>query len=147
MSKLGARYPEDLDAVTLYAESAMNLNPWHLWTADGKPAEGTEEIVRVLESVLKRDPNHLGANHYYIHAVEASPHPERALASAARLEKLAPTARHLVHMPAHIYSRLGDYDAAARVNDNAVAIAKKPPSSPTALGMQWQMLDLHNLHF
>ncbi len=67
MSKLAARYPDDLDAVTLYAESAMNLNPWHLWTADGKPAEGTEEIVRVLESVLKRDPNHLGANHYRPH--------------------------------------------------------------------------------
>src|SRR5713101_7489659 len=84
MSKLAAHYPDDLDAVTLYAESAMNLNPWRLWTTDGKPAEGTEEMVRVLESVLKRDPNHLGANHYYIHAVEASPHPERALASAAR---------------------------------------------------------------
>ncbi len=92
MSKLAARYPDDLDAVTLYAESAMNLNPWKLWTADGKPAEGTEEIVATLESVLKRDPNHLGANHYYIHAVEASPHPERALPSAARLEKLAPAA-------------------------------------------------------
>jgi tetratricopeptide (TPR) repeat protein len=102
MSKLAARYPDDLDAATLYAESAMNLNPWHLWTADGKPAEGTEEIVWVLESVLKRDPNHLGANHYYIHAVEASPHPERALPSAARLEKLAPAAGHLVHLPAHI---------------------------------------------
>jgi len=108
MSKLVARYPDDLDAVTLYAESAMNLRPWQLWTADGKPAEGTEEIVATLESVLKRDPNHLGANHYYIHAVEASQHPERALPSAARLEKLAPAAGHLVHMPAHIYARVGD---------------------------------------
>ena len=71
------------DAATLYAESAMNLNPWKLWTPDGKPAEGTEEIVATLESVLKRDPNHIGANHYYIHAVEASLHPERALPSAA----------------------------------------------------------------
>src|SRR6266568_7228750 len=83
MGKLAARYPDDLDAATLYAESAMNLNPWRLWSADGKPAEGTEEIVATLESVLKRDPNHLGANHYYIHAVEASPHPERGLPSAA----------------------------------------------------------------
>src|ERR1700731_4648377 len=92
MGKLAARYPDDLDAVTLYAESAMNLNPWKLWTAEGKPGENTEEIVSVLESVLKRDPNHLGANHYYIHRVEAAPHPERALPSAARLEKLASAA-------------------------------------------------------
>src|SRR5437763_4655090 len=106
MGKLAARYPDDLDAVTLYAESAMNLNPWKLWTADGKPAEGTDEIVATLESVLKRDPNHLGANHYYIHAVEASLHPERALPSAARLEKLAPAEGHLAHMPSHIYARV-----------------------------------------
>src|ERR1700731_3248064 len=75
MRKLAARYPDDLDGATLFAESMMNLNPWKLWTADGKAAEGTDEIVSVLESVLKRDPNHLGANHYYIHAVEASTHP------------------------------------------------------------------------
>src|SRR5258708_20805884 len=130
MSKLGARYPEDLDAVTLYAESAMNLNPWHLWTTDGKSAEGTEEIVRVLESVLRRDPNHLGANHLYIHAVEASPYPERGLASAARLGKLAPAADHLVHMPSHIHSRVGDYAAAAKVNRDAVPIAKAPAGPP-----------------
>ncbi|HEV2045414.1 MAG TPA: hypothetical protein VGQ95_02335, partial [Chthoniobacterales bacterium] len=99
MLKLIQRYPDDLDATTLYAESSMNLNPWHLWTADGKPAEGTEEIVATLESVLKRDPNHLGANHYYIHAVEASPHAERALPCAERLGRLAPAAGHLVHMP------------------------------------------------
>src|ERR1700730_2157321 len=96
MSKLVKNYPDDLDAATLYAESMMNLNPWKLWLHDGRANEGTEEIVAVLESVLKRDPNHLGANHYYIHAVEASPHPERALPSAARLEKLAPAAGHLV---------------------------------------------------
>src|SRR5260370_32046767 len=90
MSKLAARYPDDFDAVTLYAESAMNLNPWHLWTTDGKPAEGTEVIVRVLESVLKRDPNHLGADYYYIHAVDDSQHPHRALPDASRLEKFVP---------------------------------------------------------
>jgi tetratricopeptide (TPR) repeat protein len=98
MGKLAARYPDDLDAATLYAESAMNLHPWHLWMPGGKPNAGTEEIVLVLESVLKRNPDHLGANHYYIHAVEASLQPERALASAHRLEKLAPAAGHLVHM-------------------------------------------------
>jgi tetratricopeptide (TPR) repeat protein len=116
MRELSRRYPDDLDAATLYAESMMDLHPWKLWTLDGRPAEGTEEIVAVLESVLRRDPNHVGANHYYIHAVEASPHPEWALASARRLENLAPAAGHLVHMPAHTYFRVGDYAASARSN-------------------------------
>lgn len=83
MAKLVQQFPDDLDAATLYAESMMNLHPWQLWLKDGKPNENTEEIVAVLESVLQRDPNHIGANHYYIHAVEASPHPERAVARAA----------------------------------------------------------------
>jgi hypothetical protein len=78
MSELVQRYPDDLDAATLYAESMMNLRPWKLWSPSGEPAPGTTEIVAVLESVLKRDPRHSGANHYYIHAVEASPNPERA---------------------------------------------------------------------
>jgi len=99
MGELSRIYPADLDAATLYAESMMDLRPWKLWSADGKPAEGTEEIVAVLESVLKRNPNHPGAIHYYIHAVEASPHPERALAYAPRLPQLMPMAGHLVHMP------------------------------------------------
>src|SRR5437773_2944175 len=147
MSKLAARYPDDLDAVTLYAESAMNLNPWKLWTADGKPAEGTEEIVRVLESVLKHDPNHLGANHYYIHAVEASPHPERALPSAARLEKLAPAEGHLAHMPSHIYARVGDHSASARCNEVAMAADKKFLSETQEQGFYRLMYYSHNMHF
>jgi hypothetical protein len=125
MSKLVTSYPDDLDGATLYAGSMMNLHPWQLWFRDGRPNEGTEEIVAVLESVLARDPNHLGANHYYIHAMEASPHPERALASAARLEKLAPAAGHLVHMPSHIYSRVGNHIASAQVNIRAVAADQK----------------------
>src|SRR5215469_9962602 len=116
MRELSKRYPDDLDAATLFAESLMDLHPWKLWSLDGHPAEGTEELVAVLESVLRRDPNHLGANHYYIHATEASPHPERALASAKRLETLAPGAGHLLHMPAHTYMRVGDYSAAAHSN-------------------------------
>jgi hypothetical protein len=83
----------------------MNLGPWQLWNKDGTPAEGTEEIVAVLESALRRGPNHIGATHYDIHVVEASPTPERALPSAARLETLAPAAGQLAHMPAHIYIR------------------------------------------
>ena len=113
------QYPDDLDAATLYAESLMDLNPWQLWSPAGTPAAGTEEIVSVLESVLRRDPQHIGANHYYIHAVEASKTPDRALPSAKRLETLVPSAGHLVHMPAHIYMRTGDYLAA--VSSNAIA--------------------------
>src|SRR5690242_33535 len=102
MARLVQSYPDDLDAATLYAESMMDLHPWRFWFHDGRPNEGTDEIVATLESVLKRDPNHLGANRYYIHAVEGSPRPERASASAIRLATLAPSAGHLTHMPAHI---------------------------------------------
>ncbi len=147
MRKLAARYPDDLDAATLFAESMMNLNPWKLWTADGKAAEGTEEIVTTLESVLKRDPNHLGANHYYIHAVEASTHPERALPSAERLEKLAPAAGHLVHMPAHIYSRVGDHSAAAHCNELAVVADRKFLGATQEQGVYRLMYYSHNMHF
>jgi cytochrome c-type biogenesis protein CcmH/NrfG len=147
MAKLVARYPDDLDAVTLYAESMMNLNPWKLWTADGRPAEGTEEIVATLESVLKRDPNHLGANHYYIHAVEASRDPERALPSAERLAKLAPAAGHLVHMPAHIYARVGDHAASAHCNELAAAADKRFLAQTGEQGVYPMMYYSHNLHF
>jgi tetratricopeptide (TPR) repeat protein len=147
MRKLSARYPDDLDAATLFAESMMNLNPWKLWSADGKPAEGTEEIVATLESVLKRDPNHLGANHYYIHAVEASMHPERALPSAARLEKLAPAEGHLAHMPSHIYARVGDHSASARCNEAAMVADKKFLDQTHTQGFYRLMYYSHNMHF
>ena len=117
MRELSKKYPNDLDIATLYAESLMDLRPWKFWTHDGKPAEGTEEMLRVLESVLKRDPNHLGANHYYVHVTEGSPNPGRALVSAKRLETLAPKAGHLIHMPAHTYERTGNYAAAAAANE------------------------------
>src|SRR5439155_8962704 len=122
MGELSKRYPDDFDAATLYAESAMDLRPWKLYTKDGRPEEGTEEIVAVLEWVLARNPNHVGANHYYIHATEASTMPQRALPSAQRLPALAPSAGHLVHMPAHVYIRTGDYDAAIRANDQAARV-------------------------
>src|SRR5215213_10685157 len=125
MGELSKAYPDVLDGATLYAESMMNLRPWHLWTLAGKPAEDTLEIVAVLESVLRRNPNHSGANHYYIHAVEASPNPERALASAMRLGLLAPSAGHLVHMPTHIYNRTGDYAEAAQSNVGAIVVDKE----------------------
>jgi len=122
------------------------LRPWQLWSADGKPAEGTEEIVAVLESVLKRNPNHPGAIHYYIHAVEASPHPERALAYAPKLPQLMPMAGHLVHMPAHIYERVGDYQAAARSNTEAAA-ADEAYFKATGLQGFYSMYYAHNLDF
>ena len=147
MRKLAARYSDDLDAATLFAESMMNLNPWKLWTADGKAAEGTEEIVATLESVLKRDPNHLGANHYYIHAVEASTHPERALPSAERLGKLAPAAGHLVHMPSHIYARVGEHAASAHCNAAAADADKRFLQQTREQGVYRVMYYSHNLHF
>jgi tetratricopeptide (TPR) repeat protein len=148
MRELSRHYPDDLDAATLYAESLMDLHPWKLWSLDGRPTEGTEEIVSVLESVLRRDPDHIGANHYYIHAVEASPHPERSLASAKRLETLAPAAGHLLHMPAHTYMRVGDYSASAQ-STAAGASADRTylRESATFGGMYDMMYYCHNLHF
>lgn len=146
MSKLVKSYPDDLDAATLYAESMMDLHPWQHWTHDGRPNEDTEEIVAVLESVLKRDPNHLGANHYYIHAIEASPHPEWGLASATRLEKLAPAAGHLTHMPAHIQARVGDHLASAESNRKAIAADKKF-YAVQGQGVIAVMYHVHNIHF
>lgn len=147
MGDVAKRYPDDLDAATLYAESAMNLRPWQLWTTDGKPAEGTEEIVSVLESVLRRDPNHIGAIHYYIHAIEASPNPERALAYAPKLPALVPAAGHLVHMPAHIYHRTGDYDAASLSNKDAAKADEAYMKAHGGGGIYPAMYYSHNLHF
>ena len=147
MGALTKRFPDDLDAATLYAESAMDLRPWQLWTTDGKPAEGTEEIIAVLESVLKRNPNHIGAIHYYIHAVEASPHPERALPYVAKLPAQVPAAGHLVHMPAHIYERTGDYTAAAESNRAAARADETYIKSRGGQGMYPLMYYNHNLHF
>ena len=147
MGELVKRYPDDLDAATLYAESAMDLRPWQLWTAAGNPAAGTEEIVAVLESVLRRDPNHPGAIHYYIHTVEASPNPERALVYAAKLGQLMPAAGHLVHMPAHIYARTGDYAAAAQSNVDAAAADEAYIKASGVQGIYPLMYYSHNLHF
>jgi tetratricopeptide (TPR) repeat protein len=147
MRDLVRRYPDDLDAATLFADSLMNLNPWQLWTKDGRAAPGTEEIVTILESVLKRDPEHLGANHLYIHAVEASTQPERALPSAARLGRLAPAAGHLVHMPGHIYLRTGDYADSAKSNELAAEADRRYIDQTGMRGMYAAMYYSHNLHF
>ena len=122
MAGVAKQFPDDLDVQVLRAESMMDLNPWKLWGPDGKAAPGTDEIVAVLEGVLKKDPKHPGANHYYIHAVEASPHPEKAVASAERLPSLIPGVGHIVHMPAHIFQRVGRYADASAANRRAVEV-------------------------
>jgi len=147
MRQVVAEFPDDLDAATLFAESGMNLHPWGLWHHDGTPEAGTDEIVATLESVIKRDPNHLGAIHYYIHAVEASNNPERALAGANKLAALAPGAGHIVHMPAHVYIRTGDYDAAVRTNEQAAAVDRAYIKASGAQGIYPMMYYSHNLHF
>lgn len=122
MRDLSRKYIDDPDAGTLYAESLMDLHPWQLWSNDGQPGPDTLEIESTLEAVLRRWPDHAGANHLYVHAMEASPYPERALTSAKRLETLVPNAGHLVHMPAHIYIRTGDYQGAVQSNVDAVKV-------------------------
>lgn len=147
MGALAKNYPDDPDAATIYAESMMDLRPWGLWALDGTPAEGTLEIIAVLESVLARFPNHVGANHYYIHAVEASPHAAWGLESADRLNTLVPNAGHLVHMPSHIYSRVGDFPAAIKSNAAAAEADQNYITASGATGMYPAMYYSHNLHF
>jgi tetratricopeptide (TPR) repeat protein len=147
MREVARQHPDDLDAATLFAESLMVLRPWDLWTLDGEPQPGTTEIVETLEGVLARDPNHPGANHYYIHAVEASPDPGRALASAERVGRLAPAAGHLVHMPAHVYMRVGRYADAAEANRRAITADERYIARQNADGVYPQMYYPHNIHF
>jgi tetratricopeptide (TPR) repeat protein len=147
MRQVAKKFLDDLEAATLFAESGMDLHPWGLWHQDGTPEVGTEEIVSTLESVMRRDPNHLGAIHYYIHAVEASPAPERALAGANKLASLAPAAGHIVHMPAHVYIRTGDYESAVRTNEEAAAVDRAYIKASGAQGIYPMMYYSHNLHF
>jgi len=131
MTTVARTYPDDPHVATMYAESIMLLNPWRLYTLDNEPIEGTPEAVAALEGALEKYPNHIGLNHYYIHAIEASKTPEKGMKAAKALETLAPGAGHLVHMPAHIYMRIGDYESASRQNAIAVktdSIYLKEPS-------------------
>jgi tetratricopeptide (TPR) repeat protein len=122
MRQVAKRFPADPDVATLFAEAMMDLRPWDLWTASGKPQPGTQELVATLERVIRAHPDHPGANHYFIHAVEASPHPERALPSAERMKTLVPGAGHLVHMPSHVYIRTGRYAEGSEANRKAIAV-------------------------
>ena len=119
MLEFTRRYPDDLEGATLYAESLMDLSPWNYWTGEGTPRPATREILAQLERVMAVSPNHPGANHFYIHAVEAV-EPQRAVGAAERLATLMPGAGHIVHMPGHIYVRVGRYEDAIKANEHAV---------------------------
>jgi len=149
MRIVAQRYPDDLDATTLFAQSLMDTSPWNYWNADGSPREFTNDVIASLESVLKRKGDHLGAIHLYIHAVEASPDPKRAEAHADRLPALVPGAGHLVHMPAHIYLRTGRFNDASTANENAIkADAAYKAGNAVAGNMTYDVGYIpHNPHF
>jgi tetratricopeptide (TPR) repeat protein len=147
MREIVRAHPDDLDAATMFAESLMMLRPWQLWTLEGEPAPGTLELVAVLESVLRRNPDHPGANHFYIHAVEASRNLERAIPSATRLMTLMPGAGHLVHMPGHVFLQTGDFELAAATNVNAAEADRAFVARTGATGMYPLMYYTHNVHF
>jgi len=146
MAEIARKYPDDLDAGALYAESLMDLRPWNYWTPEGKPYPGTEKIVRQLERVIARTPEHPAACHYYIHAVEAV-NPQKAVPCAERLARLMPGVGHMVHMPAHIYIRVGRYKEAAASNVHAIHtdetfIEGQKPTTVYSLAYY-----PHNIHF
>ena len=147
MRSVAQRFPEDADAPTLFAEALMNLRPWDFWKSDGRPQPGTEEIVATLESVLVKNPDHPGACHYYLHAVEASLEPERALPCSERLPALMPGAGHLVHMPAHIYMRLGKYHEAVERNQQAAHVDEQYFGDQHPTSEYADAYYTHNLHF
>jgi tetratricopeptide (TPR) repeat protein len=145
--KLTDQYPDDLDALTFYADSLMIPVRWRWFLPNGQPNVGTQEAIQVLETVLKRYPRHLGANHFYIHAVESSPHPERAVPSAERLMGLAPAAGHIVHMPGHIWMALGDYQLVIGTNSQAVKADRDYFEKSGLFGHTYTGYFIHNLHF
>jgi tetratricopeptide (TPR) repeat protein len=146
MHDLAARLPDDPDAQTLYAEALMIPVRWKWYRQDGKPAAGVAEAEQVLESVIRRHPQHPGANHLYIHAVESSPTPERAIPSAQRLMGIVPAAGHMVHMPGHIWLATGDFSNAIVVNERAVEVDRKYVAQQGLMG-GYGMYVLHNMQF
>ncbi len=146
MQSAWQQFPDDPDVGALFAESLMNLQPWDLWTRDGQPKGRTTEIVATLERIMELRIDHPGANHFYIHAVEASLDPQRAVPAAERLAQLVPGSGHLVHMPAHIYARVGRYDDACDSNVKAIQVDRAyfevapPPNF-------YSLYFVHNIHF
>lgn len=146
MKSVHARFAGDVDISALYAESLMDLHPWNLWEKTGKPKPWTPEIIAVLEDALQTSPNHIGANHFYIHAVEASQTPQRGLRSANLLGQLSPGSGHLVHMPSHIYIRTGQYHEGSLSNLKAVKADSIYLTSTHAQGAYPLMYYPHNYH-
>ncbi len=146
MGQVAKTYPKDLDAATLYAESLMDLRPWNYWRPDGTPYPGTKEIVRRLERVISRNPNHPGACHYYIHAVEAV-NPKAAVPCAERLARLMPGEGHMVHMPAHIFIRVGRWNDAVQANHHAIHTDEVFIEGQHPTGVYPLAYYPHNIHF
>ncbi len=147
MRALYEKYPDDDEAATLFAESMMNTMPWDYWVDPDNPKPLTVEVIDALETVLERTPDHPLAIHLYIHAVEASSTPERAEAPADRLVDLVPGAGHLVHMPSHIYWRVGRYADASKVNEMAAAVDEAYIEACNAQGFYPAAYYPHNIHF
>ena len=147
MEKVVATYPEDDDAAAIYSEALMNTMPWNYWSADGTPKPETEKVIATLERIIARSPEHPLALHLYIHAVEASTNPGRAEDEADRLANLVPGSGHLVHMPAHIYWRVGRYDDAASANVRAAAVDEEYIAACNAQGFYPALYYPHNIHF
>ncbi|MGZ8366050.1 MAG: tetratricopeptide repeat protein [Nitrospira sp.] len=146
MEQVVKTYPKDLDAATLYAESLMDLRPWNYWKPDGTPYPGTKEIVRQLERVLTNNQNHPGACHYYIHAVEAV-NPKAAVPCAERLARLMPGEGHMVHMPSHIYIRVGRWNDAVQANHHAIHTDEEFIEGQRPMGVYPLAYYPHNIHF
>jgi tetratricopeptide (TPR) repeat protein len=146
MREVAARFPDDLDVATFYVESVMDLRPWGYWMPDGAPYEGTAEIVALTESVMARDPSHPGALHLYVHLMEPVA-PEKAEAAADRLGGLMPGAGHIVHMPSHIYQRVGRYADAASANERAILADEDYITQCRAQGLYPMGYYPHNIHF
>jgi tetratricopeptide (TPR) repeat protein len=146
MADVFKRFPQDADVATLYAEALMDVRPWNQWTREGQPQPGTLEVIQALETARALDPDHPGALHLTIHALEASPQPERAREAADRLRNLVPDAGHLVHMPAHIDVRLGRWQEAAVANEKAMAADARYNARRLEPGF-WGLYMAHNQHF
>jgi tetratricopeptide (TPR) repeat protein len=147
MREVHKRQPDDLDAATIFAEALMDLRPWNYWAPDGRPYPETTEAMETIEAVLKRNPNHPGGAHYYIHLVEATKSPERAEQAADRLLSLMPGAGHMVHMPSHIYIRIGRYGDASLSNQLAVQADEEYITQCRAQGLYPLAYYPHNIHF
>jgi tetratricopeptide (TPR) repeat protein len=147
MREVVKEYTDDLDAQTLLAEALMDTMPWDYWLKDRSPKPETEEAIAALRYVMARNPNHPGANHFYIHAVEAGPTPELGLPAADRLLNFAPQAGHLVHMPSHIYMRVGQYHDAVKSNQRAVKADQSYIRHCRAQGFYPGVYYPHNVHF